>query len=267
MCKSPIGLKHEFPAKKSTMIKALIIEDEPKAANMLQIMLERNQPDVTILEKCLNLPAGVKGIKKLKPDLVFLDIEMPGHSGLQLLDFFNEEEVDFQIIFTTAFNDYAIRAFELSAIDYILKPIQIDKLNAAIDKFRRKKQKDLATYEKLQLLTQNLNKGNRRIAIPISSGIEIVRLDDILYFQADGSYTKIFQVNAPPIMVSKNLKYFEDHVGEAESFFRCHRSFLINTSYIKKVLKSDGGMLQLTTGDTLPITTERIDTLIELLAP
>jgi two-component system LytT family response regulator len=118
----------------------------------------------------------------------------------------------------------------------------------------------------LQLLSHNLNKTSRRIAVPINTGIEIVRLEDILYFQAEGSYTKIFQENMPPILVSKNLKSFEEQVTGEINFFRCHRSFLVNTTFIKKVLKSDGGLLQLTTGETLPITNERIETLIDILA-
>jgi two-component system LytT family response regulator len=249
-----------------SMIKALIIEDEQKAADMLEIMLERNQPDVKVLEKCSNLPSGVRSIKKHKPDIIFLDIEMPGYSGLQLLEFFNEDEVDFSIIFTTAFNDYAIKAFELSAIDYILKPIQIDKLNAAVDKFKRKQQKDIASYEKLQLLSQNLSGGLKRIAVPVSSGVEIIKLEDIIYLQADGSYTKMILANEPPLVLSKNLKYFEDQVGENEGFFRNHRSYIINIAYIKKVLRSDGGTLQLTNGTSIPITTDRIDELVGLLS-
>jgi two-component system, LytTR family, response regulator len=248
------------------MIKALIIEDEQKAADMLATMLQRNQQDVEVLDKCNDLPSGVRSIRKFKPDLVFLDIEMPGYSGLQLLEFFNEEEVDFNIIFTTAFNDYAIRAFELSAIDYILKPIQIDKLNAAIEKFRRRKQKDLASFEKLKMLQQNLNGSSRRIAVPVSSGIEIINLDDILYLQAEGSYTRIHLVNEQPLTLSRNLKHFEDQLSDDRNFFRNHRSYIVNTSYVKKVIKSDGGILQLNNGTSLPITPDRIDELIGLIS-
>ncbi len=248
------------------MIKALIIEDEQKAAEMLAIMLQRNQQDVVVVDKCNDLPSGVRSIRKLNPDLVFLDIEMPGYSGLQLLEFFNEEEIDFSIIFTTAFNDYAIRAFELSAIDYILKPIQIDKLNASVEKFRRKQQKDLASLEKLKLLQQNLSGANRRIAVPVSSGVEIINLDDILFLQAEGSYTRIHLAHEQPLTLSRNLKHFEDQLAEDRQFFRNHRSYIVNTVFVKKVLKSDGGTLQLNNGTTLPITPDRIDELIGLIS-
>jgi two-component system LytT family response regulator len=248
------------------MIKALIIEDEQKAAEMLGIMLQRNQQDVEIVDKCSDLPSGVRSIRKYKPDLVFLDIEMPGYSGLQLLEFFNEDEIDFNIIFTTAFNDYAIKAFELSAIDYLLKPIQIDKLNASVDKFRRRQQKDIASLEKLKMLQQNLNGTLRRIAVPVSSGVEIINLDDILYLQAEGSYTRIHLANEQPLTLSRNLKHFEDQLADDHHFFRSHRSFIVNTAYLKKVLKSDGGTLQLNNGASLPITPDRIEDLIGLIS-
>ena len=248
------------------MIKAIIIEDEPRAADMLQIMLEANQPEIEITDKCQNLPSGVRSIHKHKPDLIFLDIEMPGYSGLQLLEFFNEDEVAFEIIFTTAFSEYAIRAFELSAIDYVLKPIQVDKLNAAVEKFKRKKQKASHAFERLSLLNQNLKYGNRRIALPVSSGIEIIKMDDIIYCQAEGSYTRIILANDPALTVSKNLKYFEENLSEEAGFFRSHRSYIINTGFIKRLVKSDGGSIYLVNGETLPITSDRIDPLVEILA-
>ena len=247
-------------------IRVVIIEDEQKAADLLQMMLESCQPDLEVVDKCSNLTAGVKSIKKNNPQLVFLDIEMPGYSGLQLLEFFGENEVDFDIIFTTAFNDYAIRAFELSAIDYILKPIQVDKLNAAVDKFIRKKQKEVAAFGRLNLLNQNIKYGIKRIALPVSSGIEIIRIEDIIYCKADGSYTRIIMAKDPPLTVSKNLKYFEEHVPEEAGFFRNHRSYLVNIAFIKRVVKGDGGSILLINGETVPITPDRIDQLVDLLS-
>jgi two-component system LytT family response regulator len=248
------------------MIKTLIIEDELKAADLLQLMLTDCQQDIEVIDKCPNLPAGVRSIKKHKPELIFLDIEMPGYSGLQLLEFFNEEEVDFEIIFTTAFNDYAIKAFELSAIDYLLKPIQIDKLNASIEKYLRKKKKEIASFERLSLLNQNFKGGLKRIALPASTGIEIIKVEDIMYLEADGSYTKIILSNDPPLMVSKNLKYFEEQLSDEPGFFRNHRSYIINVAFIKRVVKSSGGSIQLLNGSSLPITIERIEPLIEILS-
>src|SRR5690242_2223518 len=121
------------------MFKAIIIEDEPKAAILLEQMICNIEPTAVVLDKCVDLPSGIKSIKKYNPDVVFLDIELPVYSGIQLLDFFNPEEINFNVIFTTAFNDYAIRAFEMSAVDYLLKPLQEEKLRLAIEKLYRKK--------------------------------------------------------------------------------------------------------------------------------
>lgn len=247
------------------MIKALIIEDEVKAAQLLEIMINKNNSDVDIIDKCADLPSGVRSIKKNKPDLVFLDIEMPGYNGLQLLEFFNEDEVNFEIIFTTAFNDYAIKAFQLSAIDYILKPIQIDKLNYAIEKFRKKQHKDLALFNKMQLLKSNISSENKRIAVPVVSGVEIIKLNDIIYLQANGSYCNIFLNDNSQLIVGKNLKYFEDLIADDKLFFRNNRSFLVNVSYIKKVLKSNGGEIILQNNASLPINTDRYDELVSLI--
>lgn len=247
------------------MIKAIIIEDEPKAANMLQIMLQKNQPDVEVLEQCLDLSSGVKAIKKHQPNIVFLDIEMPGESGLQLLEFFTDDEISFSIIFTTAFNDFAIKAFELSALDYLLKPIQIDKLNAAIKRYRTKVKKSETQLEKLILLKHNLVNTERRIAIPVSSGFEILQLNDIVYLQADGSYCKLYLSNGNFMLVSKNLRYLEDLINDNKTFYRNHRSYIVNTRYVKKVLRSNGGILILHNHEQLPIASEKIDDIITII--
>ncbi|MFY7651837.1 MAG: LytR/AlgR family response regulator transcription factor [Chitinophagaceae bacterium] len=247
------------------MIKAIIIEDEQKAAQLLELMLTNIDNTVMVIDKCKDLPTGVKSIKKNNPDIVFLDIEMPGYSGLQLLEFFNEEEVNFSIVFTTAFNDYAIKAFELSAIDYLLKPLQEDKLQNALEKFKRLKNHHSA--KNLSVLKNNLNNNlSRKIAIPVANGLEIVKLQDLNYFQAEGSYTKIFLRNQTPILVSKKLKYFEDLLEEDPSFIRCHRSYIVNIHSIKKYVKSDGGMLVIEDGSELPISVDKTEEILTLLS-
>jgi two-component system LytT family response regulator len=247
------------------LIKAIIIEDEQKAAQLLELMLTNIDSSVIIIDKCKDLPTGVKSIKKNNPDIVFLDIEMPGYSGLQLLDFFNEDEVNFSIVFTTAFNDYAIKAFELSAIDYLLKPLQEDKLQGALEKFKRLKNHH--SSKNLSVLKNNLNNNlSRKIAIPVANGLEIVKLQDLNYFQAEGSYTKIFLRSQTPILVSKKLKYFEDLLEEDSSFIRCHRSYIVNIHSIKKYVKSDGGMLVIEDGSELPISVDKTEEILTLLS-
>jgi two-component system LytT family response regulator len=127
-------------------------------------------------------------------------------------------------------------------------------------------EKDNTSSERLKLLGDNIKNPAKRIALPTSNGIEIIKMEDILFLQADGSYTKIILANDPPITVSKNLKFFEEIIGENAGFFRSHRSYLVNTAFIKRVARGDGGAISLTNGDILPITIDRIEPLIELLS-
>jgi two-component system LytT family response regulator len=246
------------------VLKAIIIEDEPKAAQLLELMLIAVDPNTVVVDICYDLPSGVRSIKKLKPDIVFLDIEMPGYSGLRLLEFFDKDEVNFGIVFTTAFNNYAIKAFELSAIDYLLKPLQEDKLLESINKFR--KRNAVSQTQQIAALKQNLQSTeNRKIAIPVANGLEIIKLHDLVYFEAEGSYTKIHIRQQQALLVSKKLKYFEDLLGDDPMFIRCHRSYMVNLQSIKKFVKSDGGNLILEDGRTLPISIEKVEEIVAAL--
>ncbi len=245
------------------MYTALIIEDEDKSANVLKLMIQNICDDINILTNCTDLPSGVRAIKKLKPDLVFLDIEMPGFSGLQLLEFFNEEEINFEIIFTTAYSEFAIKAFELSAIDYLLKPIQESKLSSALERFRKKENKQKQSQQ-LDLLEKNLLGDYSRIAFPIQNGFEIINVNDIVYIEAFGSYCKVYLKNEPnPLVISKLLKLLEDILVAYKVFLRIHRSFVVNISYIKKIVKSGIPTMYLTNNVELPVSIERIDMLLE----
>ncbi len=246
------------------VLKAIIIEDEPKAAQLLELMLIAVDPSTVVVDICYDLPSGVRSIKKLKPDIIFLDIEMPGYSGLRLLEFFDKDEVNFGIVFTTAFNNYAIKAFELSAIDYLLKPLQEDKLLESINKFR--KRNVLSQPQQIAALKHNLQSTeNRKIAIPVANGLEIIKVHDLVYFEAEGSYTKIHIRQQQPILVSKKLKYFEDLLLEDPMFIRCHRSYMVNLQSIKKFVKSDGGNLILEDGKVLPISVEKVEEIVTAL--
>src|SRR4028119_2483728 len=184
------------------MLKIIIVEDEPAAANLLEEMLKDIEPEVEVIEKCSNLPSGVKSIKRHSPDIVFLDIELPVYSGIQLLEFFNPEEINFQVIFTTAYNEYAMKAFEMSAVDYLLKPLQEEKLNAAVKKVYLKQAP--ASLALLPALKENLQPNNhKKIVVPVASGFDILNLEDICYFKAEGSYTNIFFYDTSSLLVSK----------------------------------------------------------------
>jgi two-component system LytT family response regulator len=217
-------------------LTAVIIDDEKMARTLLQGMLRDISVEVEVLALCGDLPEGIKAIRKFKPDIVFLDIEMPGHSGLEILDFFDENEVHFFIIFTTAYNEYAIKAFKLSAIDYLLKPIQLDELQTAVQKCNKTK---LNTSD-LSLLKLNMSETkNKKIAIPQAGSIRFVNLFDIIYLKADGSYTNIFIKSEPAILSSKSLKYFEEIINQNPNFFRCQKSYIINITYVTGYTKND----------------------------
>ena len=161
-------------------MKAIIIDDEKRARVSLSLLVEEYFPSLNIVAECENLPQGVKAIRKLKPDLVFLDIEMPGHSGLELLDFFDENEITFDIIFTTAYNEYAIKAFKFSAIDYLLKPINPNELVDALNRLEKQKQK----IENYKVLHENIKQETAtKIAIPSGQRFLFIETSQIQYIK------------------------------------------------------------------------------------
>jgi two-component system LytT family response regulator len=177
-----------------------------------------------------DIPSAVKAIQKCKPDVVFLDIEMPGYNGFQLLEFF--DQIDFEIIFTTAYSEFALKAFQVSAIDYLLKPIQIDQLTAAVQKLE-KIHGNSQIRQRLQTLQSNLEEYKiKKVVVPLSEGSLFVELKDFLYLKAEGSYCNIFFKDGTKVVVSKTVKDYEDQLPPEEGFFRIHRSYLVNSTYI-----------------------------------
>jgi two-component system LytT family response regulator len=246
------------------MTKVIIIEDEERAALMLEIMLKETDKQIDVIEKCYDLPSGVISIKKNHPQLVFLDIEMPGYSGLQIFNFFEKPEINFDLIFTTAFNDYAVKAFEMNAIDYLLKPIQSDKLNTAIEKYLKRAK--TFNFNQISLLREyfQIDK-TQKIIIPFGNGFEVLKIHEIRYFLAAGSYTRVFTGKEQSILVSKRIKFFEEGLKNYPMFFRIHRSYIINLQWVKKILKTDGGTIVMEDGIMLPISNERIREFIKAI--
>lgn len=220
------------------MIRAILIDDEPMARTLLSKMIETFCPQVELVDQCENLSSGVKSIRKQKPDLVFLDIEMPGHSGLELLDFFDEEDIDFSIVFVTAYDRYAIQAFKLSAVDYLLKPITSEELISAVELAEKSR-------KNIQLLKYNLTQKPKKISINTVQSTQFIGLDNILYFQANGAYTSVVLQEGKALLASKSLKHFEQLLIDAPNFIRCHKSFIVNTNHITEYVRSDGGYLKI----------------------
>ncbi len=247
----------------SKIYKVIIIDDEPRARALLKGMLNEYCPDLKVIDECENLPSGVLSIKAYHPDLVLLDIEMPGYSGLEILDFFQAKEIDFSIIFTTAYNQYAIRAFKLSAIDYLLKPIEAQELEDAIARFRALKVKSNFNVDSFAEILKP--EGPSKIAVPVGNTIQFIDLDDIRFFKADSSYTEIWLKGGQNIIVSRTLKNFEEALEGNINFFRCHKSYLINIKSILTYVKSEGGYLILESYPeiSIPITSDRVQYLMD----
>lgn len=222
-------------------MKAIIIDDEPMARQLLNGILQQHCPQVEVVDLCPNLPEGVKSIHKNQPDLVFLDIEMPGHSGLELLDFFNDADVNFSIIFTTAYNQYAIKAFKLSAIDYILKPLDAESIIDAVNRFEANRNKGMD----FSILKENLSGASqsKKLAIHTVSSILFLELKEICFLKGDGAYTQIHSKDGNKIISSRSLKYFEQTLSDHPNFIRCHKSFIVNVDEITEYVKTDGGSL------------------------
>jgi two-component system LytT family response regulator len=245
----------------SKLLKVIIIEDEAPARVLLRTYIQNLAPQLSIEAECENLPNGIKAIRKYKPDLVFLDIEMPGHSGLELLDFFSEDEVNFDIIFTTGYSEFAIKAFKLSAFDYLLKPIDEEELLGAIQRFIKK-----VSYgqQNIAQLKQELGSiGSGRIAVPIAGSIKFIELKKVLYFKADNSYTEIFFIDGSTLVVSRTLKNFELPLEGEKDFFRCHKSYIVNLAFVSEWIKSDGGQLLFENNLSIPVSSEKFSELTD----
>ena len=224
-------------AKKS----CILIDDENKSRLLLRNMLAEVNPTFEILAECDDLGSGVKSIKKYKPDIVFCDIEMPGHSGLEILDFFNEDEINFDLVFVTGYSEYAIQAFKLSAIDYLLKPINPLQLQDTITKIVKKSNKEKRVeYQSLQQnLSHSSDTNDKCIVVNLSSSTRFIKLKDIVYLEAEGSYCKIYLKNNETLVASKNLKYFEERLTPFQQFYRSHKSYIINLKEVKEYQKTE----------------------------
>ncbi|GHC43881.1 LytR/AlgR family response regulator transcription factor [Ulvibacter litoralis] len=247
-------------------MKVIIIDDEPKARNLLRILVEENCSKITQIFEAGDLLTGVEIIKKEEPSIVFLDIEMPEHSGLEILNFIEKDVVNFEIIFTTAYSEYAIQAFQLSAIDYLLKPVRPNQVKEAVDKAIDFLGKSRLNH-KLDELKQSLSNNNfEKIGLPVTDGIKFVNFKDIVMFTADGMYTSITTLEDENLCISKPLKHFVDLLQNIPIFYRPHRSHLINLKHIKKYVKSDGGYIVMDTNKTVSISKEKREEFLQIVS-
>jgi two-component system LytT family response regulator len=236
-------------------MRTIILDDEVLARENLKGLLSNLVNKVEVVAEASGVAEGVKLIKKFVPDIVFCDIEMPVLSGLQLLDFFEPEEVNFELIFVTSFSQFAIQAFRLSAIDYLLKPVDPEHLHAAINKVANKQGSQ--SRERFQLLKENVRQAKpRKIALPKQDGYVFVELNNIIWLKADNVYTEVCLKSKEKILVSRTLKEFEKALPE-EFFFRSHRSYLININEISSYVKSEGGFVVMNDNTPIPISVDK----------
>lgn len=233
------------------MINAIIIDDEKDGAEVLEILIRQNCPNINIVSIDHSVDGAILSIKNLKPDLIFLDIEMPTGTGFDVVQ--ATKGLDYEIIFITAYEHYAIKAFKTNAIDYLLKPIDIDELVVAV----KNAEKRISVSEKTQanhiesLILNTMNK-SKKIAIPSQEGVFWVDLDDIVRLEAESNYTHVYIKNRKQFIVAKTLKSFEEQLVSA-NFCRIHSAHLINLNEVERYIKGDGGIIILKDSTNLPV--------------
>lgn len=240
------------------MLKSVLIDDEPKNNRILRKMVEDFCPSVTVVGEAENADLGVQLIKETKPDLVFLDIEMPYGNAFDLLD--RLKPVTFEVIFVTAFNEYSLKAFRYSALDYLLKPVNIEELQIAVNKaVERLRSRQLQSQ--LDLLLHNLSKPDpsvQKLALPSKEGLVFIVVGEILRCEANGAYTYFHMQNGEKIVSAKNIKEYEELLPD-KLFFRVHNSHLINLNCIQKYHRGRGGFVEMKDGVHIEVATRRKD--------
>lgn len=234
-------------------MKCIIIDDETHCIKTLTNLLETNFSEVKILASCTESPKAYDLILKYKPDFIFLDIEMPLLNGFDLISKF--EHIDFDVIFTTAYDSYAIKAIKYSALDYLLKPISKEDLAAAIEKIRSKQSSISQTQIRMASAVHNRQLPDT-IALPTTDGLIFTPVDDIVYCMADGGYTRMYMGDKSEMLLSKTLGDVDELLGDYH-FFRIHHSTLINLKKVKKYIRGEGGEVIMSNGQNLPVARTR----------
>ena len=242
------------------MLKAVIIDDEPDCVKLLALQLKMYCPQVQVIAECTSSEAGLVKIKELQPDIVFLDIEMPMMNGFQLLEKIGN--INFSLVFVTAYDQFAVKAFRFNALDYLLKPIDGKDLKRAVEKALQYKPDPL----QLQLTKQQLSGGEKyypdKIALPYQNGVIFTEIKNLLYCEADNNYTRFYTAGGQQYMVSKTLGDIQE-VLEERNFLRVHRQYLVNLDHIKKYVRSEGNYLIMSNEVNIPVARNKKEKLIE----
>jgi two-component system, LytTR family, response regulator len=244
------------------MMKAIIIDDEPKGRNILQHLIAQNFPNIKVVATASGADEGIQRIDAWKPDVVFLDVEMPGKNGFDMLKELGA--IDFKIIFVSAHNHYALNAIKLSAIDFLLKPVDLDDLKKAVERLSVQPTNPVRQVPHLLNQLQHPKSSFGKIVITSLSAIEFVNISDIIYCKSDNVYTEVY-LKDTTITATKTLKEFEDLLS-GHFFFRIHHSYLINMTQIKKYLRGDGGTVIMCNEAEIEVSRRRKSAFLELLS-
>jgi two-component system, LytTR family, response regulator len=245
-------------------MKLLIVDNEKEVRELLKDMIESVRPNIYTIEEADGVASGMQKINSFKPDVVLLDVEMGDGTGFDLMN--NIANPPFQLIFTTAHNKYAIQAFKCSAIDYLLKPVDLTELDNSLQKASTNIDGSNLSKQMAVLMQQITSKesADKQIVLKDSEASYFVKLSDILYCEAEGSYTKFYLKADNPVVISKNLSTYEDLLA-SYGFIRTHHSYLVNPVHIKMYDKTDGGMLILGNGQSVPISHRKKEYVLQML--
>jgi two-component system LytT family response regulator len=232
------------------MFRAVLIDDDESNLSSLSEKLSKHCPQIEIIARCDNAQDGIKAIDGLQPDVVFLDIEMPVMNGFVMLQQLNYK--NFELIFVTAYDHYAVKAIRYSALDYLVKPVEIEELKAAVSRVEVNR-KNQSSHSQVELLLEYLQKKQpRRITIPTAKGLQFINLEDIIYLEASNNYTNIYLSTGQKFLVSRTLKDFEELLP-TETFLRIHHSNIINKCFVERYIRGDGGQVVMRNGIVLDV--------------
>jgi two-component system, LytTR family, response regulator len=245
------------------ILKAILVDDELNSLQNLQFKIREYCPSIRVVDQTQNPEEAIRMIQQHKPDVIFLDIEMPRMSGFKMLE--QIAEVDFEVIFITAYNHYAINAIRISAFDYLVKPVAIEDLQQTVDRlgnFSIKK-----TRERAKLLKQNLANPKSQedhIAIPTNDGLEFIQIKQIIRIESSSNYSKLILQNGQQLLVTRQLKDFEELLQDYR-FYRVHHSHLVNLNFIAKYIRGDGGQISMRNGDMIDVSRRKKEVFLKLI--
>jgi len=243
-------------------IKSILIDDEPRGLSSLQKLLEFHCPEVEVMQTCRRASEAKAAIEQLHPELIFLDIEMPGKNGFELLD--EIPQIDFEIIFVTAYNDYTTQALHLSAVDYLLKPVDENLLIQAV-KRAVKRIGSNTDKQPVETFLHNMQQAGAmqkmRLCIPFSRGFQVVDIQKIIYIEASGNYSNIHFTDRPMICASKTIHEYETLLEDC-NFVRVHKSYVVNLDHIAEYIKGEGGNVIVTGGTEIEVSRRKKDLLM-----